>query len=112
MKLRWIVFVYALHTAAVAGDVQPLPQSAWPHTVSEAVPLIVGAMSPTQQSIVGHTSEDSLFLLLGEWGDDINKLLGLDHGNKALALSSCGQPCRSEEATLKLMHAAWEVLQH
>jgi hypothetical protein len=53
---------------------------------------------------------DSLFLLLGEWGEDVGKLLGLDNGNRALIEDACARACTVEQATLTLMEAAWKAL--
>ena len=60
--------------------------------------------------IVSDTKMDSLFLLLGEWGEDVGKLLGLDNGNRALIEDACARACTVEQATLTLMEAAWEAL--
>ena len=112
MKLQCLALSVLLYSAAASADVKPLTQSQWPHTVAEAVPHIIAAMTPTTLSIVSRTSKDSLFLFLGEWGDDIEQLLGLNNGNKELAASACGQPCSVKQATLLLMEAAWETLDH
>jgi hypothetical protein len=97
-------------TVAIA-DVKPLPRAQWPGNLAEAVPLIIATLNPTQRSIIGGTSKDSLRLHLGEWGEDIEKLLGLDNGNTVLVAAVCGRPCRADEATLALMEATWEALQ-
>jgi hypothetical protein len=97
--------------AAAIADVKPLPRSQWPSNVAEAVPLIIATLNATQRSIVSGTSKDSLRLHLGEWGEDIEKLLGLDNGNTVLVAAACGRPCRTDEATLALMEATWSALQ-
>ena len=112
MKLHRLALALALvlQSAGAFADTKPLPPSQWPRTVAEAVPHILASMTPTQRSIVGATSKDSLFLLLGEWGDDIEKLLGLTIGNKALVEDACGRACSVEQATLLLMEATRKVL--
>lgn len=97
--------------ASSHAEVKPLPKSQWPRTVAAAVPHIVGKLTPTQRSIISNTSRDNLFLFLGEWGEDIEELLGLNTGNTELLNSSCGQPCSAEQAALRLMEASWESLQ-
>jgi hypothetical protein len=112
MKLHCLAVVFLLQSAAALADVKPLPQAQWPRTVAEAVPHILSSMSPTQRSIVSDTKMDSLFLLLGEWGEDVGKLLGLDNGNRALVEDACGRACSVERATLTLMEATWKALKH
>jgi hypothetical protein len=103
-----LLFVFARTNAQ--ADVKPLPKSEWPTTVSAAVPLIVRTMTPTQRALVAGTERDSVFLLLGEWGEDIETLLGLEAGNDALLQDACKARYKTEEATLQLMFAAWELL--
>ena len=112
MKIHCLALALLLQSAGALAEVKPLPQSQWPRTVAEAVPHIVAAMTPTTLSIVSQSSRDNLFLLIGEWGDDIEQLTGINKGNKALAQSACGQPCFGKQATLFLMEAAWETLDH
>jgi hypothetical protein len=104
------LMVAFLSTGAMA-EVTPLPRDQWPSTLTEAVPQIVKTLSPTQHSIASHTSKDSLFLLQGEWGEDIEQLLGLRNGNTALHAAICGANCTLEQATFMLMEASWEALQ-
>ncbi len=99
-----------LLSTAVLAEVKPLPHSSWPHTVAEAVPHILGTLTPTQRQIIQATSKDSLFLFMGEWGEDIEQLVGLNNGNAVLTQASCGHPCTVEQATLKLMEATWDAL--
>jgi hypothetical protein len=87
------------------------PRSQWPSTVADAVPHIIATLKPAQRSIVRGTSRDSLSLLQGEWGEDIEQLLGLKQVNTALVSAACGRPCTVDEATLLLMDAAWLALQ-
>ncbi len=88
-----------------------MPRSQWPGTVASAVPFILNTLTPSQRSIVVGTPRENLFLLQGEWGDDIENLLGLNSGNSALVVAACGQPCKVDQATLLLMEAAWTELQ-
>ena len=106
-----LVLALLFSTTAAMADVKPLPPSRWPQSVAEAVPHILGTLTTTQRSIISGTSKDSLFLFLGEWGEDVEVLLGLNSGNTSLVRASCGHPCSSDEAALKLMEAAWEALQ-
>ena len=100
----------ALVCGSTLADVKSLPRSEWPTTVAAAVPLIIGALSRAQRSVVLGTSRDSLFTLQGEWGEDIETLLGLKAGNAALIAAACGEDCSAEQATLVLMEAAWDAL--
>ena len=88
-----------------------LARDRWPNTVEQAVPHIIQALKPAQRSIVQGTSKDNLMMLQGEWGEDIEVLLGLDKGNSPLAQAACGRPCTSDQAAFELMKAAWEALQ-
>ena len=110
MKKLWPALSLLLLSAVALADVKPLPQSQWPHTVAEAVPSILALLTPTQQSIISNTARENLFWLQGEWGDDIEQLLGLNSGNTALREAACGHPCPVDQATLKLMEASWEAL--
>lgn len=111
MKTYGLALALLLLATCSIADVKPLPKSSWPNTVAEAVPHILGSLTITQRSIIGGTNKDNLFLFLGDWGEDIQVLLGLNSGNMALAQISCGHPCKAEQATLKLMEAAWDALQ-
>jgi len=92
------------------ADVKPLPPSQWPNTADAAVPLVLAVMSPTQKFIISDTPKENLFLFQGEWGDDIEHLLGLNHGNTALVTEACGKPCQVDQATLILMEKVWDAL--
>jgi len=111
MNAYGLALALILSTTAALADVKTLPRSSWPYTVAEAVPHILGTLTITQRSIIGGTSKDNLFLFLGEWGEDIETLLGLNSGNTTLTHTSCGLPCTAEQAALKLMEAAWDALQ-
>jgi len=94
------------------ADVKPLPPSQWPNTADAAVPLVLAVMSPTQKFIISDTPKENLFLFQGEWGDDIEHLLGLNDGNTALVTAACGKPCSVDQATLSLMEKVWETLRN
>jgi hypothetical protein len=79
-------------------------------TVDAAVQQIIARLGAHQRSIVLGTPKDNLFMLQGEWGDDIEELLDLDGSNEALRTAVCAGPCKSERATLLLMEKAWELL--
>ncbi len=111
MKTFGFAAYLLLANASTFADVKPLPESQWPSTTATAIPYILAEMTPTTRSIVKDTSEDSLFLLMGEWGADVAQLLGLAKGNKALVEDACGRPCSIEQATLALMQAARLSLQ-
>ena len=95
---------------AVAAD-SASSSIAAPETLETAISAVIARMSPSQKSIVKGTAKDSLFLLLGEWGDDIEERLNLKNKNNKLAATVCKKACTSEEATLIIMYAAWEELQ-
>jgi hypothetical protein len=111
--------VFAIALTAVVGAVTPVRKaqaadsttSATPETLETAVAAVIARLSPSQKSIVKGTAKDSLFLLLGEWGDDIEERLQLKNKNNKLAAIVCKKACTSEESTLIIMHAAWEELQ-
>jgi hypothetical protein len=94
--------------SARAADSTSPPAS---ETLEAAVSAVITRMSPSQKSIVKGTSKDSLFLLLGEWGDDIEERLLLKNKNNKLAATVCKRACSAEEATLVIMKAAWDELQ-
>ena len=110
MRRTILAAVVLLLAGAAIADVEPLPRSQWPQTVAQAVPRIVAVLTPAQRSIVQGTPRENLFMLQGEWGEDIERLLGLDAGNTALATAACGRPCSADRATMVLMEAAWEAL--
>jgi len=110
VQLSGLGLVLALACASTLADVKPLPCSEWPTTVVAAVPLIIAALTPAQRSVVLATSRDSLLTLQGEWGEDIETLLGLNAGNAALVAAACGHDCSADQATLLLMQAAWDAL--
>jgi hypothetical protein len=95
---------------------QPKPESepalrvASSSSLQRAVKLTLAALKPHQKSLVRGTAKDSLFLLMPEWGSDIQELLGLNPSNVGLATELCAKPCSVEEATLLVMEAAHEVL--
>lgn len=89
----------------------PLPPAQWPVTVQQAVPLIIQRLTVTQKALVIGTPRENLFLLQGEWGDDIESHLGLNHGNTRLLHNACQRACTVDEATMLLMIATWEALQ-
>ena len=110
MRQGVLATLLGLAAFAALAEVAPLPRSQWPQTVAQAVPHIVAVLTPAQRSIVQGTPRENLFMLQGEWGEDIERLLGLDAGNTALATAACGRPCSADRATMVLMEAAWEAL--
>ena len=111
MNIYGLTLALLLLPAGAAAEVKPLPPTRWPNTVAEAVPHILTALTPTQKSIISGTSKENLVLFSGEWGEDIEILLGLNSGNALLLHASCAGPCNVEQATLTLMQAAWDALQ-
>jgi len=94
------------------ADIKPLPPDQWPHTLKAAVPAIVSSMLPVQRSIIGGSSKDNLPLFAGEWGEEIQVLLGLGKGNTDLLQDVCGPAnCTPDQAALRLMEATWDALQ-
>lgn len=83
----------------------------WPQTPQDAVRDTLQRLRPSQRSIVRGTSRENLFMLQGEWGEDIVQRLGLDRGNATLARALCGRPCTPDEASLAVMQAVWDALQ-
>ncbi len=112
MKHHALALALLLFSAAAGAEVKPLPRDQWPQSVAEAVPRILSALLPMQRAMIGDTRKDSLFLMQGEWGEDVEQLLGLHHGNTALVEATCGHSCTVDQATLLLMEASWEALQH
>jgi hypothetical protein len=107
----YIIAALLLWCASSVADVKPLLRSQWPSTVAQAVPLIIANLTVSQKSIIRGTSKDSLQQLQAEWGDDIEQLFGLNDGNTTLISAACGRPCKTDDATLILMEAAWSALQ-
>jgi hypothetical protein len=97
----------AVNTVHAADSASAPP----PETLEAAVSAVIARMNSSQKSIVKGTAKDSLFLLLGEWGDDIEERLLLKNKNNKLATTVCKKTCSSEEATLIIMKAAWDELQ-
>jgi hypothetical protein len=112
-KMRNIFTAVALIllSNSAISDVKPLPRSQWPSAVAEAVPHIIATLTVSQRSIVRGTSKESLQQLRGEWGEDIERLFGLNDGNTALLSAACGRLCPADEAAFVLMEAAWLALQ-
>jgi len=106
-----LALVLCLAAPARAQLPPPLPRAQWPATVRQAVPLIIERLTPTQKALVIGTPKENLFMLQGEWGDDIESHLGLTRGNKRLLQNTCKRACTVDEATMLLMIATWEVLQ-
>jgi hypothetical protein len=100
----------ALSFTISAHSADSTSQSA-PETLETAVSAVLAKLSPSQKSIVKGTAKDSLFLLLGEWGDDIEERLLLKNKDNKLAATVCKKACKPEEATLIIMNAAWDELQ-
>lgn len=99
MKPMGLALATLLFTTAVRADVQALPPSRGPRTVAEAVPHILGRLTPTQRFIIQGTSQDNLVLFMGEWGEDIELLLGRNNGNTTLTEVSCAPPsCAARRA--------------
>lgn len=96
----------AISAHSADSTLQPAPE-----TLEAAVSAVLGRLSPSQKSIVKGTAKDSLFLLLGEWGDDIEERLLIKNKNNKLAATVCKRTCTSEEAKLIIMNAAWDELQ-
>jgi hypothetical protein len=111
MKSQYVIAALLIFCSAAGADVKPLPRSQWPSTVAQAVPLIVATLTVSQKSIVRGTSKDSLRQLQAEWGEDIEQLFGLNDGNTELVSAACRRPCKTDDATLVLMEAAWAALQ-
>ena len=107
---RGLMLALLAATMPALAEVAPLPRDQWPGTVAAAVPLIVRTLTPSQRSIVVGTSRDTLPMLQPEWGEDIETLLGLNAGNQPLVRDACQRPCAVDEATLRLMEAAWDAL--
>jgi hypothetical protein len=106
--------------AGLLSVASPLAQQAKPEpepalrvansSLQRAVKLTLAALKPHQKSLVRGTAKDSLFLLMPEWGSDIQELLGLNPSNVGLAAELCARACSVDEATLLVMEAAHDVL--
>jgi hypothetical protein len=109
-KVLAITLAIAVNTMSTAQAADSTSAST-PETLESAVSAVLARLSPSQKSIVKGTSKDSLFLLLGEWGDDIEERLNLKNKSNKLAATVCKKACSAEEATLVIMKAAWDELQ-
>ncbi len=106
-----ICLLAALFGAASPRAQQPKPELIVANSsLQHAVKLTLAALKPHQKSLVRGTAKDSLFLLMPEWGSDIQELLGLSPSNVGLAALLCAKVCSVDEATLLVMEDAHEVL--
>ena len=110
-----ICLLAALFGAASPRAQQPKPepeptQSVANSSLQRAVKLTLAALKPHQKSLVRGTAKDSLFLLMPEWGADIQELLALSPSNVGVAAELCAKACTVDVATLLVMEAAHEVL--
>jgi hypothetical protein len=110
-KLLTIALAATVSALCAVNTVHAADSASAPETLEAAVSAVIARMNPSQKSIVRGTAKDSLFLLLGEWGDDIEERLLLKNKNNKLATTVCKKTCSSEEATLIIMKAAWDELQ-
>ncbi len=104
-----IALAMALGSSAWADEARS--SNAAPVTLESAVTIVVAKLSPSQKSIVRGTAKDNLFMLMPEWGEDVQEQLLLKASNKIQLAKLCGQACLPEEATLTVMRAVWETLQ-
>ena len=72
--------------------------------------MTLASLKPHQRSLVSGTSKENLFMLLPEWGSDIQEALNLNSSNVSLASQLCGKPCSVESATLLVMQVVHERL--
>ena len=107
-KVFAITLALSLAISAHSADSTSQPAT---ETLEAAVSAVLARLSPSQKSIVKGTAKDSLFLLLGEWGDDIEERLRLKNKGSTLAAAVCKRACSAEDATLIIMKAAWDELQ-
>lgn len=103
-------FLLAAFAVASASSAQQASPAGSGIALDRAVRLSLAALKPHQRSLVSGTARENLFMLLPEWGSDIQEALGLTPGNAALASQLCGKPCSAEEATLLVMQVAHERL--
>lgn len=104
-SVAWVLGL--LMFSALPAPAQENPEL--PDSLDAAVAAVVARLNPAQRSIVRGTARDSLFMLAPEWGEDIHQILGLDGRNPELVREVCGE-CSRDEATLRIMEAAWETL--
>ena len=109
-RLAICLLTVALHVAGAHAQQVTPDSAAATGELQHAVELTLAAMKPHQKSLVRGTAKDSLPLLMGEWGSDIQELVGLAPRNTRLAAALCQRVCSVEQATLQIMESVHEVL--
>ena len=102
------VAVAAVLTSASAAD---LHSQSPPESLEAAVSAVLASLSASQKSIVKGTAKESLFMLLPEWGEDIEERLSLRTKGSRLVATVCARACLPAEAALVIMEAVWKELQ-
>lgn len=79
----------------------------WPHTVLEAVDMILSEMTAEDKRIVRDTPEEGL-IEFDSWGMGIRNSMGLWIGNTEL-LQDTGK-FNPDDASMVIIHAVWKEL--
>ncbi len=87
-----------------------LPQEQWPHTVDEAVDLLLAKLSDADREKFKHTSESDLMIYHHGFGTYIRNQFGLWKGNKGLLKSCGGEGLHPDGASTVIINALWERL--
>lgn len=79
----------------------------WPKTLDGAVINILSLMDDESKNKVRQMAKNDLIKFHHSWGRGIRNSFGLWKGNKELIVSSCGQYCHPDEASMKIIEAVW-----
>ncbi len=87
-----------------------LPQEQWPHTVYEAVGLLLAKLSDADREKLKHTSKSELIIYHHGFGTYIRNQFGLWGGNEGLLKSCGGEWVHPDSASSVIINALWERL--
>jgi hypothetical protein len=105
-----LIVAVQLWSGIVFGADDVLGPENWPTTVNEAVDDLLPQLSILQKSEIRTTSRDNLISLHFSLGLEIRNRYGLWRGNEKLIRAACGKPCHPDDASMKIIEAAWTRL--
>lgn len=116
MHVRYILFVtiaYLLFGCSPADSTQPSLNNKEKHipTVEDATQDFLKGLSPEEREHLRALSKEKLITLLNSMGMTIQEKYGLTEANDTLTINACQRMCSPEEASMKILEAAWTKLQ-
>lgn len=105
-----LIAAIQLWTGIVFGADNVLGPENWPTTVNETIDDLLPRLSALQKSEIRMTSSDNLISLHLSLGQEIRNRYGLWRGNEKLIETACGKPCHPDDASMKIIEAAWNQL--